>query len=106
MFAQPHPMPIYEKGTFVFILYLDGQSNQEGATPIAQWRIESETAKRGKTIYGFTYHLQLSLLETSGDTFPLIAADLVFLGEPADGRPPIKRQEIHKLQIGKPKSRI
>lgn len=103
LFAKPHPTPIYEDGVFVFTLYIAGQSDRPGAIPICEWRIggeQLESAKVGQTLYGLTYAINLSLLTTSGDTFPLMPADLICRFEPADGREPVVRREVHTIQIG------
>ncbi|MCI0637276.1 MAG: hypothetical protein L0206_25675 [Actinobacteria bacterium] len=103
LFSEPHEMPLYEDGAFVFLLFLDGQSDDSAALPICEWRVEGaslDRAKVGPTIIGLAYSFGLSLLETAGDTFPLMSVDLVCRFEPADGREPVERQEVHKLQIG------
>jgi len=104
LFDADHPTSIYEEGDFVFTLHPAGQSSDSDAEAIRTWRLsgeEVEDAKRGRSLYGLTYAFKLSLLEEGGDRFPAIAADLTARFEPADGRPPVRRGEIHRLQIGR-----
>jgi hypothetical protein len=103
LFAEPYEMPLYEDGAFVFAVYIEGQSDDPGTMPLSEWRVEGESLERariGETIVGLAHSFTLSLLDTCGDTFPLMAVDLVCRFEPADGREPILRREVHKLQIG------
>ncbi|MGI9015401.1 MAG: hypothetical protein ACR2GY_14305 [Phycisphaerales bacterium] len=98
-----HPMPMYEDGTFVFQMYPSGRSDVPDARPIREWRIGGErlrAAQVGNTIYGLTYRFALSLLDEGGDQFPLMSADLICRFEPADGRAPIHRRDVHTMQIG------
>jgi len=103
LFAEPHEMPLYEDGAFVFAVYIEGHSDDPGAMPLSEWRVAGDALQRariGETIVGLAHSFTLSLLDTCGDTFPLMAVDLVCRFEPADGRAPIVRREVHKLQIG------
>lgn len=103
LFATPHPMPLHENGAFVFQLYLGGGIDNPQAAALREWRIDGadlEGAKVINPLFGATYQFRLSLLENGTDRLPLMAVDLVAWFEPADGREPIVRREVHTMQIG------
>jgi len=103
LFATPHPMPMHEKGAFVFQLYPGGAIDDPTAVPLREWRISGDELEKAKVInplFGPTYQFALSLLVTGTDRLPLMAADLVAWFEPADGRDNIVRREVHTMQIG------
>jgi hypothetical protein len=105
LFSRPHPTPIYEDGAFVFELYHQGQSDQPNARPISRWRIEGDALAQSRVIavpFGPSHAFMLSMLETGGDQYPLIGADLVCRFEPADGRSAVRIDGVRTLQIGRP----
>ncbi|MHC4947837.1 MAG: hypothetical protein ACYTG1_06200 [Planctomycetota bacterium] len=104
LFAQPHPTPIFEDGTFVFTLFPAGSSIHGDVAPLARWRIGGADLDRLKTrspLFGPAYGIRLSLLETGGDQYPLLGANLTARFEPADGREPIRTGDVYTIQIGR-----
>ncbi len=103
LFARPHPMPLHEEGAFIFRLYPGGRTDDPAVTPIREWRIEGDALDESRVInplFGPTYQITLSILDEGTDRLPLMSADLVASFEPADGRAPVVRREVHKMQIG------
>jgi hypothetical protein len=103
LISRPHPTPIYEEGSFVFALYLPGQSSMPDATPIAQWRIDPEATRKARirSAIGSAYAFRLSLLDQVSDRLPQTAADLTCRFEPADGGLPVRAQAVYSVQLGR-----
>lgn len=108
LFASPHPMPMHEAGEFVFQIYPGGSIDDPDAPPLREWRISGPDLDKARVInplFGPTYQFSLSLLTGGTDRLPLMAADLIAWFEPADGREPIIRREVHSMQIGASEAR-
>jgi hypothetical protein len=104
LFSQPHPSPMYEPGAFVFGLYMEGIAFDDGAVPLAEWRIDGDELERRKmrsAMFGIGYGFRLSLLEAGVDELPVMNANLRCSFEPADGRPPVEPTGVPTLQIGR-----
>lgn len=103
LIAQPHPTPLYQDGSFVFALYLEGAASSDDARPIAQWRIGADAvrAARTRSTIGPAYAFRLSLLDEGTDKLPQIAADLVCRFEPSDGSAPVRAQNVYPVQLGR-----
>lgn len=78
LFAEPHPSPIFEDGTFTFALYRAGTYNARNAQPIAKWTITGDRLEQAKTrsLAGPMYNFRLNLNESGGDRYPLQGVDL------------------------------
>lgn len=102
LFSLPHDAPMFEDGVFVFQLYRHGQVSNPDAEPLAAWRFATDQIVRGRTLYGPTHMMRLSLLENGGaDQLPLMAASLVARFEPADGREPVDPGNVYSIQLGR-----
>jgi hypothetical protein len=102
LFAEPHPQPIYEEGTFVFVLYALRTAADPGSVPIAEWRFSGEQLlkHRAVALAGICHHFNLSLLDHGGDSDIGIGADLTARFEPSDGRPAVKATGVRTIQFG------
>ena len=101
LFSLPHASPMFEDGTFVFTLQRDGNADADDSHPLGQWRLDVNEVQRGRTIYGPTHLVRLSLLEIGSDRFPLMSANLQCRFEPADGGDAISPRGVHWVQLGR-----
>lgn len=103
LFSPPHPSPIFVDGTFEIMLYPNGTSQREGATPIAAWTISGEALERAKftTTIGPQYRLSLSLFDAGTDRFALALADLTCTFIPSSGGPNVTSDGVRSIQIGR-----
>jgi hypothetical protein len=112
LFSNEHPSALQEDGSFVFLLYPQGDSSLPDARPIAQWRMDGDAVRTAMTgsQYGPCYLFTLSLLDPAarpdkdkgmaGDRLALDRADMVCRFEPADGSKPIVSMGVRTIQIG------
>lgn len=101
LFSLPYTSPMFEDGTFVFSLRYDVDPSSQEFAYIAEWKLIASELERGRNIYGPVHVARLSLLETGGDRFPLISANLLCRFEPADGREAVRPSGVHWVQLGK-----
>lgn len=101
--AAPHPTPIRQDGSFVFMLYEAGSLGQPQAKPLAVWRREGVEIRRAmaRALAGPCYQFQLSLLESGGDRLLFDSADLVCRFEPADGSAAVQSTGVRTIQLGR-----
>lgn len=104
LFAEPHPTPIFDEGTFTFELYRAGTFNQPQATPLAKWTITGERLEQAKTrsLAGPMYNFRLNLNEAGGDRYPLQGVDLAATFVPDTAPQKIVRPGgLISMQIGR-----
>ncbi len=101
LFSLPHASPMFEDGTFVFTLHGNGDADADDAQSLGQWRLDANQVQRGRTIYGPTHLVRLSLLEIGSDRYPLMSANLQCRFEPANGGDAISPQGVHWVQLGR-----
>ena len=101
LFSLPHASPMFEDGTFVFTLQRDGSADADDSHHLGQWRLNVDEIQRGRTIYGPSHLVRLSLLEIGSDRYPLMSANLHCRFEPADGRDAISPRGVHWVQLGR-----
>ncbi len=103
LFSGEHPIAMLEDGAFIFLLYLQGQTNARDSEPLAQWRVEGDTLHEilTPTQIGPCYQFVLSMLQTpAGDRLPTERADMICRFEPAGGGDPVMSAGVRSLQIG------
>lgn len=102
LFAEPHPKPLHEEGTFVFELFPTGRPVTESDL-IARWTIGPEDSKRARAAapFGPCYVFNLNIGDVRSDVLPLMMANLMCRFEPADGRESIRSRGLHAIQIGR-----
>jgi hypothetical protein len=105
LYSEPHPMPIFQDGAFVFRLYLAGQGVDSARPPLVEWRIEGEKMMQSRIISEFINgpcHLfRLSLLETGGDEYPSLSTNLTCRFEPADGGDAVESSGVFQINVGR-----
>jgi hypothetical protein len=104
LFASPHPTPMWEDGTFVFLLHPASRDGTPRGQPLREWRFGGEQLAKARAVselFGKQYSFTLSLCDQGTDVYPLLAADVTCSFEPADGSPAIASEGVRTIQIGR-----
>lgn len=103
LFDTRYPPPIFEDGTFVFLLYASGEAAQPAAQPLRQWRFADQAlaGARARNYFGPCHLFRLSLLDQGSDSLGVAMADLACRFEPADGGDPARTRGVATIGLGR-----
>ena len=102
LFSTQFPTSLRQPGSFVFELYVQGESGGSDSKPARTWRVPGDNVRNyAAAQYGPYYRFELSLLENGGDRMPLDRADLICRFEPDDKSASVQSAGVRTIQIGR-----